>query len=153
MPALNRVAPAFSLPSDTGDRVALKDFRGQHVVLYFYPKDDTETCTKEACEFRDGMPALTALDAVVLGVSPDSVKSHAKFRAKYALPFTLLSDPDHAVAEQYGVWQEKVLYGRTYMGIVRTTFIIDARGRLRRVFEKVKSAGHAEEVRAALAAL
>ena len=153
MPTLGRVAPAFTLPTDTGDPLTLKSLRGQVVVLYFYPKDDTETCTKQACAFRDAMPRFRKSGAIILGVSPDSVKSHAKFRAKYKLPFTLLADEDHAVAERYGVWKEKQLYGRTYMGIERTTFVIDEAGKLRKIFEKVKTAGHAAEVEAALAAL
>lgn len=143
-------APAFSVPSDSGDTVALKDFKGRKVVLYFYPKDDTPGCTTEACELRDNWRAVQAAGAVVLGVSPDSVASHAKFRAKYALPFPLLADVDHAVAEAYGAWGEKSMYGKKYMGILRTTFIIDERGVVRHVFEKVKPKGHAAEVLAAL---
>lgn len=143
-------APAFSVPSDSGDTVALEDFKGRKVVLYFYPKDDTPGCTTEACELRDNWRAVQAAGAVVLGVSPDSVASHAKFRAKYALPFPLLADVDHAVAEAYGAWGEKSMYGKKYMGILRTTFIIDERGVVRHVFEKVKPKGHAAEVLAAL---
>lgn len=153
MPTLGKAAPAFSLLSDTGDKVSLKDFKGQPVVLYFYPKDDTPSCTTEACGFRDLFPTFKKGKAVILGVSTDDVKSHAKFRKKYNLPFTLLADTEHAVAEKYGVWQEKSLYGRKYMGIERTTFIIDAAGKLRHVFAKVKSKGHAEEVAEFLATL
>jgi peroxiredoxin Q/BCP len=122
-------------------------------VLYFYPRDDTATCTRQACGFRDEFPRFSGLDAVVLGVSTDGVRSHQRFRAKYDLPFTLLADVEHRVAERYGVWGEKQLYGRTYMGILRTTFVIDARGRVARVFERVKADGHAAEVAEALAGL
>ena len=141
------------LSTDTGDAVSLEDFKGKTVVLYFYPKDDTSSCTVEACEFRDSTPQFKKGKAVILGVSPDTVKSHQKFKVKYDLNFTLLADIDHAVAERYGVWQEKSLYGRKYMGIERTTFLIDGKGVLRKVFEKVKSAGHADEVAEAIAAL
>ncbi len=145
-------APAFSLPSDAGGRVALKDFKGKPVVLYFYPKDDTSGCTTEACEFRDNWKAVRATGAVVLGVSPDGVASHVKFRAKFKLPFPLLADADHAVAEAYGAWGEKSMYGRTYQGILRSTFIIGKDGRIVTVFEKVKPKGHAAEVLASLRA-
>jgi thioredoxin-dependent peroxiredoxin len=151
MPTIGRVAPAFSLATDTGDTVALKDFRGTNVILYFYPKDDTATCTVQACEFRDAFPRFTKQRAVILGISPDSVRSHQKFKTKFALPFTLLADTDHAIAELYGVWVEKTLYGRKYMGVERTTFIIDAKGKLRHIFAKVQSAGHAAEVDAVVA--
>ena len=153
MIAVGRVAPDFTLPTDTGEPLRLRSLRGRPVVLYFYPADDTETCTVEACEFRDAFPRFDGQGATILGVSPDGVKSHAKFRAKYDLPFTLLSDTEHAVAEAYGVWQEKSMFGRTYMGVVRTTFVIDARGRLAHVFEKVKARGHAAEVALAIARL
>jgi peroxiredoxin Q/BCP len=143
-------APAFSLPSDDGGTVALKDLKGKKVVLYFYPKDDTSGCTAEACEFRDSWAAVKKKGAVVLGVSPDGVKSHGKFREKYDLPFPLLADEDHAVAEAYGAWGEKSMYGRKYFGILRTTFVIDEAGRVAKVFEKVKPKGHAAEVLAAL---
>jgi peroxiredoxin Q/BCP len=143
-------APAFSLPSDEGTTVALKDLKGRTVVLYFYPKDDTSGCTIEACEFRDSWAAVRRAGAVVLGVSPDGMASHQKFKRKYELPFTLLADEDHAVAEAYGVWGEKSMYGRKYHGILRTTFILDDRGRVARVFNKVKPKGHAAEVLAAL---
>jgi peroxiredoxin Q/BCP len=143
-------APAFSLPSDEGTTVALKDLKGRTVVLFFYPKDDTSGCTIEACEFRDSWAAVRRAGAVVLGVSPDGIASHQKFKRKYELPFTLLADEDHAVAEAYGVWGEKSMYGRKYHGILRTTFILDERGRVARVFNKVKPKGHAAEVLAAL---
>ena len=146
----NDVAPKFALQADDGSTVRLSGLRGHTVVLYFYPKDDTPGCTKEACEFRDRSKDLKKSDTVVLGVSPDSVESHKKFREKYGLDFRLLSDPDHKVAEAYGVWQLKSMYGRKYWGIARTTFVINEKGRIARVFEKVKPAGHADEVLAAL---
>ena len=144
-------APAFKLPASGGETISLKDLKGKPVVLYFYPKDDTSGCTTEACEFRDHWKAVQKAGAVVLGVSPDPVAAHDKFRAKYKLPFPLLADVDHAVAEAYGVWGEKSMYGRKYFGILRTTFLIGADGRIVRVFEKVKPKGHAVEVLAALA--
>lgn len=146
-------APAFTLPAHDGGTVRLSDLRGAPVVLYFYPKDDTPGCTREACGFRDAWKRLAALGAVVLGVSRDSAAAHATFREKYRLPFTLLVDKDHAVAEKYGAWREKTLYGKTSMGIVRSTFIIDAGGTVARVFRSVKPDGHAEQVIAALEAL
>jgi peroxiredoxin Q/BCP len=152
-PQVGALAPDFTLPTDAGDPLTLSSLRGRPVVLYFYPKDDTKGCTVEACEFRDLFPRFDAAGAVVLGVSPDTTKSHAKFRAKYALPFTLLADTDHAVAEAYGVWAEKQLYGRRYMGVERTTFVLDAAGRVARVFARVTPAGHAEAVVGALAEL
>ncbi|MEA3246806.1 MAG: thioredoxin-dependent thiol peroxidase [Gemmatimonadota bacterium] len=151
-PAAGDKAPPFALPTDDGSTLALKDLKGKPVVLYWYPKDDTSGCTTEACEFRDLFPRFTKGSAVILGASPDSVKSHVKFKQKYDLPFTLLADEDHKVAEAYGVWVEKSMYGRKYMGIERTTFIIGPDGRIARVFEKVKAAGHAAEVEAALRA-
>ena len=143
-------APEFTLPSDSGETVKLSDFRGSKVVLYFYPKDDTKGCTIEACELRDRTPEIEERDAVVLGVSPDGVKSHQKFKTKYELPFTLLADEDHAVADAYGAWGEKKMYGRTYEGILRKTFIIDEEGRIERAFEKVRPKGHGDEVVEAL---
>lgn len=143
-------APAFILPADDGSTVSLRGLAGRPVVLYFYPKDDTSGCTTEACEFRDSWKSVQAAGAVVLGVSPDPVTSHVKFKAKYKLPFPLLADVDHAVAEAYGAWGEKSMYGRKYFGILRTTFIIDTEGRVARVFQKVKPKGHAGEVLAAL---
>jgi peroxiredoxin Q/BCP len=153
MPTIGQPAPAFTLETDTGETVSLTDFTGQNVVLYFYPKDDTPGCTTEACEFRDSMPRFTKDTTVILGISPDSVTSHAKFKAKYELPFVLLADTEKVVAEAYGVWKEKSMYGRKYMGVERTTFLIDGKGVLRQVFEKVKPAGHAEEVAKAVSAL
>ena len=139
-------APAFTLPDSDGKKVSLKDFAGKNVVLYFYPKDMTSGYTAEACDFRDAHPNFKKLKTVVLGVSVDPEKSHQKFRDKYELPFTLLSDEDKKVVEKYGVWQEKSMYGRKYMGIVRTTFVIDEKGKVKKVFPKVKVKGHVEEV-------
>ena len=153
VPELHAPAPDFTAETDAGERLTLSSLRGRPVVLYFYPKDDTSGCTVEACGFRDLFPRFAAGDAVVLGVSPDSAASHVRFKAKYDLPFTLLADTDHAVAEAYGVWKEKSMYGRKYMGVDRTTFVIDRGGRVARVFEKVKPAGHAEAVAAAVAEL
>ena len=144
------VAPAFALLSDSDAEVSLATFRGKKVVLYFYPRDDISGCTAEACGFRDTRRAVTRAGAVVLGVSPDSVASHRKFKAKHDLPFLLLADPDHAVAEAYGVWGEKSMYGRKYQGVFRTTFVIDKRGEILKVFEKVKPKEHAAEVLAVL---
>jgi peroxiredoxin Q/BCP len=153
MVSVGKSAPAFSLDTDAGERLSLKDLKGRPVVLYFYPKDDTPGCTVEACEFRDAFPRFKGTKAVILGISPDSVASHVKFKKKFDLPFTLLADPDHAVAEKYGVWQKKSMYGRTYMGIARTTFVIDKDGKVAQVFEKVKPKGHAEAVEQAIDAL
>ncbi len=150
-PRVGRQAPDFALPSQTGETVRLRDFRGKkNVVLYFYPKDDTPGCTREACDFRDALPELTRKDVVVLGVSKDGVASHEKFASKYELPFPLLSDAQGDVAERYGVWKEKSLYGRTALGIERTTFLIDKEGVLRKVFPKVRVEGHVDEIAAAL---
>lgn len=143
-------APDFELESDSGESIRLSDFRGNKVILYFYPKDDTSGCTAEACEFRDRIAVIEDQNAVVLGVSPDGVESHQRFRGKYDLPFTLLADPDHEVAEAYGAWGEKKRYGRTYEGILRTTFLIDEGGKIERVFENVKPKGHGDQVLAAL---
>jgi peroxiredoxin Q/BCP len=144
------IAPHFSLPATDGETVSLTALKGKPVVLYFYPKDDTSGCTTEACEFRDHWRQVRAAGAVVLGISPDSVPSHEKFRARYRLPFPLLADLDHAVAEAYGAWGEKHMYGRKYQGILRTTFVIGPDGRVARVFRKVKPKGHAAAVLAAL---
>lgn len=149
-PAVGALAPDFTALTDSGKPITLSALRGKAVVLYFYPKDDTTACTTEACEFRDSFPRFKRGKAVVVGVSPDSVKAHVKFKAKYELPFTLVADEDKAVCMAYDVWKEKSMYGRTYMGVERTTFLIDAAGRIAHVFEKVKSAGHADEVMAAL---
>ena len=139
-------APDFTLTSDAGEAVSLSALRGSPVVLYFYPKDDTPGCTTQACGIRDVYGELQREGAVVLGVSPDDERSHVKFKEKYDLPFTLLADPDHTVAEQYGVWGEKKYMGRTYMGVDRSTFVIDADGNVKRVMHKVKPDTHADEV-------
>jgi len=143
-------APAFSAPDQSGKTVSLSDFTGKKVVLYFYPKDDTPGCTVEACSFRDDHAAFKKKGAVVIGVSPDSAKSHAKFVEKFTLPFTLLSDTDHKIAEAYGVWVEKSMYGRKYMGVERSTFVIDEKGKLSSVYRKVKPAEHTVDVLAGL---
>ncbi|MHC5024555.1 MAG: peroxiredoxin [Planctomycetota bacterium] len=154
-----RMAPAFTLPDQDGERHALKDYRGRAVVLYFYPKDDTSGCTKEACAFRDLLPKFDGVDAAILGASPDDEASHAKFASKHDLPFTLLADvpPKKGAApkvcDRYGVWQEKSMYGRTYMGVVRTTYLIDAAGRVAQRWDRVKVPGHAEAVLAAVESL
>jgi peroxiredoxin Q/BCP len=143
-------APDFSLVSDTGEAVTLSSFRGRPVVLYFYPKDDTPGCTTQACGIRDVYSDLRDRGAVVLGVSPDDEASHVKFKEKYSLPFTLLADPEHEVAEEYGVWKERNLYGKKSMGIERSTFVIDAEGNLSKVMRRVKPDTHASDVLAAL---
>jgi thioredoxin-dependent peroxiredoxin len=153
IPQAGVVAPDFAAMTDEGKALTLSSLRGRVVVLFFYPKDDTQGCTVEACSFRDALPRFEGLDAVVLGVSPDSVKSHQKFKTKYDLPYTLVSDETKAICESYGVWAEKSMYGRKYMGVARTTFIIDRDGKIARVFEKVKPANHAVEVAEAVAAL
>jgi peroxiredoxin Q/BCP len=146
-------APDFRLASFEGREVSLKDLRGKTVVLYFYPKDDTPGCTREACAFRDSQAALRKKGVVVLGVSGDSVASHEKFRDKYGLNFPLLSDPDKAVARKYGAWGEKVLYGKKSVGMIRSTFVIDGEGVVRKVFPRVKVDGHAEKVLEAVSGL
>jgi peroxiredoxin Q/BCP len=144
------VAPDFTLRSDTGEDVALSSLRGRPVVLYFYPRDDTPGCTTQACGIRDEYGEFERAGAVVLGVSPDDERSHVKFKQKYELPFTLLADPDHAVAEEYGVWGEKNYMGRKYLGVSRSTFVIDEAGVVKKVFPKVKPAAHAKDVLAVL---
>ena len=139
-------APSFSLKADDGTTVTRDSLAGKNVVLFFYPKDDTSGCTKEACDFRDAFPRFGKIDAMVIGVSPDSLESHRKFKKKYELPYRLLSDESHKLADTFGVWKEKSLYGRKYMGIERTTVIIDRKGRIARIFPKVKVPGHALEV-------
>jgi peroxiredoxin Q/BCP len=140
-------APDFRLPSTEGREIALKEFRGKkNVVLYFYPKDDTPGCTKEACSFRDEQTKFDKKDAVILGVSFDGLESHKKFAGKYKLPFPLLSDADKKIAEAYGVYKEKSMYGRTYMGIERSTFLIDKDGKIAQIYRKVKVDGHSDEI-------
>jgi thioredoxin-dependent peroxiredoxin len=143
-------APDFTLTSDTGDTVSLSALKGRPVVLYFYPKDDTPGCTAQACGIRDAWGEFERSGAVVLGVSPDSEASHVKFKEKYELPFTLLADPNHATAEAYGVWVEKSRYGKTYMGVERSTFVVDSDGKLAKVMRRVKPETHADDVLAVL---
>jgi len=140
------VAPDFAAKDANGELVRLKDLRGQKVVLYFYPRDDTPGCTKEACSFRDAFAQFKRRNIRILGVSVDSEASHSKFTAKYKLPFTLIADPDHAIADAYGVYGEKKFMGRTYMGVKRITYLIDEKGKIKKVFEKVKPEEHAQEV-------
>jgi peroxiredoxin Q/BCP len=154
MPAVGKSAPAFTLPAYPNGNVSLKEFKGKHaVVLYFYPRDNTPGCTTEACDFRDRWDAIKKQGVVILGVSTDSVASHEKFATKFELPFTLLSDKDHEVAEKYGVWVEKSNYGKKYMGLQRATFLIDKDGKIVAVWPKVKVAGHVDEVADAIAKL
>lgn len=143
-------APDFTLPASGGETISLHDLRGRQVVLYFYPQDDTSGCTTEACSFRDRHGDFQTANAVVLGISPDPVSSHDAFAAKFNLPFTLLADTDHAVADAYGTWQEKNLYGKKSMGIVRSTYLIDENGRIAHIWSRVKPEGHAEQVLDAL---
>ena len=143
-------APDFELTSDSGEQVKLSDFRGKPVVLYFYPKDDTRGCTTQACGIRDNYGTFAERGAVVLGVSPDEEASHVKFKEKYGLPFTLLADPEHKVADEYGVWGEKNAFGKKYMGVERSTFVIDADGNVAKVMRRVKPDTHANDVLAAL---
>lgn len=140
------IAPDFVLESSEGAKVGLKDFSGKKLVLYFYPKDNTSGCTKEACGFRDLQGEFSAAGAVIIGISPDSIKSHGNFIDKHSLNFPLLSDPDHKAAEAYGAWTLKKMYGREYYGIVRSTFIIDQAGKLAHIFRKVKVEGHMDKV-------
>jgi peroxiredoxin Q/BCP len=143
-------APDFSLPTQSGQTVSLKSLKGKQVVLYFYPKDDTPGCTKEACGFRDSIRPIEKTNTVVLGVSMDDADSHQKFIKKYSLPFSLLCDEDGTVSKAYGVYKKKNMYGKTYWGIERSTFIIDEAGKLKAIFRKVKVDGHLDEVQAAL---
>jgi peroxiredoxin Q/BCP len=145
-------APAFTLPDQDGTPVSLSDFAGRKVLLYFYPKDDTPGCTKEACGFNDNLAGFQAADVPVIGVSPDPAASHQRFRSKYGLRFPLLTDADHQVMEAYGAWGEKSMYGRTSMGVIRSTFLIDEQGKVQRAWYKVKADGHAEKVLAELGA-
>lgn len=145
-----QVGPDFTLESDEGKKIRLSDLRGRKVVLYFYPKDDTPGCITEGCGFRDDFRQFQKIGAVILGISPDKVLSHQRFKTKYSFPFPLLSDPEHKVAEKYGVWVEKNNYGRKYWGIARTTFLIDEQGRIAKIYHKVKPDGHSQEVLAAL---
>ena len=142
--------PKFSLEADDGTVVTRDSLAGKSAIIYFYPKDDTSGCTKEACDFRDALPRFGKIDAVVVGVSPDSLESHRKFKKKYGLPYLLLSDENHQFADEFGVWKEKSMYGRKYMGIERTTVIVDKKGRVARIFPKVKVPGHVEEVERAV---
>jgi peroxiredoxin Q/BCP len=150
MLAEGKKAPEFSLKNQDDKIVSLSDFKGKNVVLYFYPKDDTTTCTKQACKFSDEFSAFKKINAVILGVSADSVQSHKKFKDKYKLPFTLLSDEEKTVINKYDVWKEKSLYGRKYMGIERTTFVIGSDGKIKKIFNKVRVAKHNKEVLEAL---
>lgn len=143
-------APEFSLPTGSGEKLSLKDLRGKKVILYFYPKDDTSGCTKEACSFRDNIKVIQKKGAVLVGASIDSVQSHQKFASKYDLPFALVSDEEKVLVNKYGVWKEKSMYGRKYMGIERTTFVIDEKGVISHIFPKVKVDGHTEEILALL---
>jgi len=143
---VGKKAPAFTLIDDTGAKVSLKDFKGQKVILYFYPKDSTPGCTTEACDFRDNHPEFEKLNTVVIGISKDSQKSHQRFKEKNKLPFRLLVDEDIEVVQKYNVWQEKKMAGRTYMGIVRTTFLIDENGKIEKVYPKVKVKGHIDNI-------
>ena len=146
MPEIGEPAPDFTATTNAGEQISLSSLRGKKVVLYFYPRDNTPGCTQEACDFRDRAEALAAKDAVVLGVSTDTVKSHQGFKAKHSLPFTLLADPDKELVSAYGVYREKKQYGRSFMGTVRTTFVIDEEGVIANVFNSVKVNGHADAV-------
>jgi peroxiredoxin Q/BCP len=149
---VGKKAPDFTLLNQDEKKISLKDLVGKKVVLYFYPKDDTSGCTKEACSFSADLPKFSKIDAIILGVSPDSVKSHKKFSEKYKLKFDLLADEEKNIVEKYGVWKEKSMYGRKYMGVERTTFIIDEKGKIKKIFNKVKVEGHNKEVMESLKA-
>ena len=146
-------APAIELQTDAGETFRLADLKGKNVVVYFYPKADTPGCTTEACDFRDHITKFEKADTVIVGISPDATKAQAKFKTKYGLPFTLLADVDHAAADAFGVWGEKSMYGKKYMGVERSTFLIDKSGKVAKAFHKVKVAGHAEQVLEALQSL
>jgi peroxiredoxin Q/BCP len=146
-------APVFSGNDQQGKKVSLSDFKGKKVIIYFYPQDDTPTCTIEACNLRDNYSMLKKEGFVIMGVSPDTEKSHKKFAAKFDLPFTLIADPEHTIIDKYGVWGQKQLFGREYMGVIRTTFLVDEHGMLRKIFEKPKNSTHADEIIAAWNAL
>jgi peroxiredoxin Q/BCP len=152
MPSLKEgdLAPAISLDTDSDEPFTLSSLKEKNVVLYFYPKADTPGCTKESCEFRDTTKKFTKANTVIVGVSPDAAKAQSKFKAKFDLPFLLLADVDHKACEDYGVWKEKSMYGKKYMGVERTTFVIDTKGKIKKIFPKVKVEGHAEEVLAAI---
>ncbi|MCK6417746.1 MAG: thioredoxin-dependent thiol peroxidase [Alphaproteobacteria bacterium] len=152
-PTIGQAAPDFTLPTDGGGQVTLSQFRGQKLVIYFYPKDDTPGCTTESCDFRDNMKALETLGAQVIGISKDSVKSHDKFKAKYDLNFPLASDENSDVCERYGVWTEKSMCGKKYMGIARSTFLIDQQGKIAQIWRNVKVPGHVGEVAEAIKGL
>ena len=141
-----RKAPAFKSKDQNGDPVSLSEYSGKRIILYFYPEDDTPTCTVQACNLRDNYRLLKQKGYVVLGVSPDDEKKHKKFEGKYQLPFTLVADPDHSIIDKYGVWGEKQLYGKKYMGLLRTTFLIDEKGIIRKIFLRPKSKIHTEEI-------
>ena len=149
-PSVGAIAPDFTATTDAGTQVKLSDFRGKKVILYFYPKDDTPGCTTQSCSFRDAYPVIEEKNAVVLGESPDGVKSHQRFKTKFNLPFILLADTDHAIAEAYGVWGEKSMMGRTYMGIIRSHFVIDEEWRVAQSMFNIKATDSAEQARAAL---
>ena len=146
-------APAFTLPDATGAKVSLKEFAGKKVVVYFYPADDTPGCTKEACQFNDNLRAFNRADVAIVGISPDGAEKHERFKEKYKLRFPLLSDPAHAVMERYGAWGEKTLYGKKSVGVIRSTFLIDERGKVARAWYSVKADGHADKVLEAAKAL
>lgn len=139
-------APSITLLDGEGNKRTLKEFLGKKVVLYFYPRDNTSGCTTESCDFRDAFPNFNGIDAVIIGISPDSVQSHKKFAEKFELPFTLLSDEEKQVLEKYGVWKEKSMYGRKYMGVERTTVLVDRKGKIRKIYSKVKVKGHVDQV-------
>lgn len=147
---VGKKAPSFSLKNQNDELLSLKDFKGQKVVLYFYPKDNTSGCTKEACSFNENISSLNKINAVVLGVSPDSIQSHKKFADKYGLTFNLLSDSEKTLVQAYDVWKEKSMYGKKYMGVERTTVIIDENGKISKIFNKVKVEGHTQQVLDAL---